>query len=439
MGNKKSNFFENVPLPDNEQLLNCMRCGMCLPVCPTYELTKLEKHSPRGRIRLIKAVAEGDLEITENFIESIEFCLNCQACVTACPAGVKYGQLVEAAHYHIEEYLARNGRVPLLKKILLGWVFLKQSRLRFLSFLMYLYQRSGLEKLLRATGILKILSSQMHDMSAMLPELKWRKSYPVFKSGNTMHHRQIKVGVPTGCVQDVFFNQVNHDTIEVLAINGYDVFTPKNQQCCGSVHGHNGDLQAAKTLARSMIDTFLDEDVDYIVINSAGCGSFMKEYGHFLSDDPLYADKAARFSGKVLDISEFLVQVGFIPPHNPLNCRVTYHEPCHLVHGQKVKNPPRQLLKALPGIEFVEMAESDWCCGSAGIYNITHYDASMELLKRKMNNIIHSGAEYVVTGNPGCLLQLLYGAKRFGCTAKIIHPVSLLKMGYQNGQGKTDS
>jgi len=432
--NPNSNFYKDVPVPDKEQLLNCMHCGLCLPVCPTYELTRMEKHSPRGRIRLIKAVAEGELDITENFIDSIEFCLNCQACVTACPAGVEYGQLVEAAHFNIEAHLKRTGKTNLLKKILLGWIFLKQSRLRSLAFLMRLYQILGIEKLIQISGILKVISKQMHDMSFMLPHLQRYIPYPSAKAGEREHQKRIKVGVPTGCVQDVFFNRVNHDTIEVLAYNGYDVFIPQNQQCCGSVHGHNGDLESAKKLAKMMIDLFLDANVDYVVINSAGCGSFMKEYHHFLSDDPEYRKKAEIFSKKVLDITELLANVGFRAPEKDLKLTVTYHEPCHLTHGQKVKAEPRKVIKSIPGIKYTELPESDWCCGSAGIYNITQYNASMELLERKMNNIKKTGVKYVVTGNPGCLLQLMYGTKKFETDVEIIHPVSLLRMGYEQDQ-----
>ncbi len=427
-----SNFYTNVPVPSEEQIINCMHCGMCLPVCPTYELTKMERHSPRGRIRMIKAVAEGELDITENFIESIEFCLNCQACVTACPAGVEYGQLVEAAHFNIEERKRRKKEVPFLKKLLLGWLFLKQRRLRIVGFLMFIYQKTGLEFIIQKSGLLKVFSKQLHDMSYMLPDLHKRHSYPYFTASNNGKPDAVKVGVLTGCVQDIFFNRVNHDTIKVLAYNGYHVYVPQKQQCCGSVHGHNGELDTARNLAKRLIDQFNDAHVDYVVINSAGCGSFMKQYDEFLKDDVAYADKAARFAEKVLDISELLTKVGFKPPGGILDLSLTYHEPCHLTHGQKVKEAPRTLLNAIPGLRFVELPESDWCCGSAGIYNITHYDASMKLLERKMNNIKSSGADYVVTGNPGCLLQLMYGSHKFKNDVTILHPVTVLRWSYES-------
>ncbi|MBD3224434.1 MAG: 4Fe-4S dicluster domain-containing protein [Caldithrix sp.] len=432
---KNSSFYDNVPLPSDDQITNCMRCGMCLPVCPTYDLTKMERHSPRGRIKLIKAVAEGELDITENFIDSIEFCLNCQACVTACPAGVEYGQLVEAAHFNIEEHKKRKHDVPLIKKILLNWLFLKQYRLRLATLLMRLYQQTGMEKLVQRSGILKLLSTRMHDLSFMLPKLNGYMRYPQQTAPKVKTDRPVKVGVLTGCVQDVFFNDVNHDTIQVLAYNGYEVYVPQNQQCCGSVHGHNGELDTARTLAKRMIDTFLEANVDYVVINSAGCGSFMKQYGTFLEDDPEYNEKAQRFVKKVLDISELLTNVGFIAPEGELNLKLSYHEPCHLTHGQKIKQPPRQILQSIPGIDFRELPESDWCCGSAGIYNITHYEASMELLERKMNNIKISGSDYIVTGNPGCLLQLMYGIKKFNTPVHILHPVTVLKMSYEKANG----
>ena len=431
---QKNNFYNNIPVPDDELLLKCMHCGMCLPVCPTYDLTKMEKYSPRGRIRLIKAVAEGELAITPNFVYSMEFCLDCQACVTACPAGVEYGQLVEAAHYHIEEWKKERGDVPLIKRIALNGLFRNQSYLRLLGFFMRVYQKSGLQWLVQESGLLKLFSRKMHNLSYMLLPVPKRKAYPTLKQAETSRKRGKKVGILTGCVQDIFFNRVNHDTIEVLAYNGYEVITPPEQQCCGSVHGHNGDLPMAKHLARRMIDVFEKNEVDYVVVNSAGCGAFMKEYDQLLADDPHYAERARRFVSKVKDVTEFLVQEGYEQPQNPFPEKVTYHEPCHLAHTQKIKEPPRQIIRSIPGVQYVELPESDWCCGSAGVYNITHYDTSMELLSRKIDNIKKTGAKYVVTGNPGCLIQLIYGKKKFNLDFELIHPVSLLHKSYFNGR-----
>lgn len=425
-------FYKNIPLPDYEQLVNCIHCGMCLPTCPTYEMTGLEKHSPRGRIRMIKAVADGELPITPNFVDSINYCLDCQACVTACPAGVKYGQLVEASRHHIEAESIEKGNVPLIKKIALNWIFMDLKKLRFIGKLLWLYQISGLEKVVQNLGLLKLFSNRLHNLSYMAPKISGNNIKEIRENNINAAAKNIRVGIVTGCVQDVFFSDVNKDTEEVLKINGYDVFVPDNQQCCGSVHGHNGDLKTAKILAKNMIDTFTDEKVDYVVLNSAGCGSYMKEYHHLLSEDPEYAEKAKKFVEKVKDISEILVEYGWQPSDKSLNISVTYHEPCHLVHAQQINKQPRELISGIKGINFKELPESTWCCGSAGIYNITHYEDSMTLLKRKMDNITVTNVEYVITGNPGCMIQLIYGAKKFNKNIKVLHPVTLLRRSYQS-------
>ena len=421
-------FYKNIPLPDYNQLVNCIHCGMCLPECPTYELTGLEKHSPRGRIRMIKAVADGELPITENFVDSINYCLDCQACVTSCPAGVKYGQLVEAARHHIEAENIEKGNIPLIKKIALNWIFVDLKRLRLIRSLMKIYQKIGLQTFIQKIGALKLFSKKLHELSFMAPNIKSTNSnenlFVISEKKN------IIIGIVTGCVQDVFFRDVNTDTEEVFRINGYEVFTPKDQQCCGSVHGHNGDLKTAKLLAKKMIDTFEKAEVDFVVLNSAGCGSFMKEYHHLLSDDDEYAQRAEKFVNKVKDVSEILVEKGWTPSEKHLELAVTYHEPCHLVHAQQIHQQPRELINGIKGIKFYELPESTWCCGSAGIYNITHYEDSMKLLERKMENIAETEADYVVTGNPGCMIQLIYGAKKFNKNINVIHPITLIRKSY---------
>lgn len=421
-------FYKDIPLPNYEQLINCMHCGMCLPTCPTYELTGMERHSPRGRIRMIKAVADGELAITENFIESINFCLDCQACVTSCPAGVKYGQLVEAARHHIEAENIEKNNVPVIKRIALNWIFIDLKRLRFIRFIINTYQKIGLQTLVQKLKILKLFSPKLHDLSFMAPEINNHKS--VINTPTVSEKRNIRIGIVTGCVQDVFFRDVNLDTEMVFKMNGYDVFIPKDQQCCGSVHGHNGDLKTAKTLAKRMIDTFEKAEVDYVVLNSAGCGSFMKEYHHLLAADKEYSQKSKKFVQKVKDISEILVEHGWTPSEKVLDLKVTYHEPCHLVHAQQVHKQPRELINNIKGIKFYELPESTWCCGSAGIYNITHYEDSMKLLERKVQNIAETEADYVVTGNPGCMIQLIYGAKKFNKNIKVIHPITLIRRSY---------
>ncbi len=312
MTQKNSNFYTHVPLPDYEQLINCMHCGMCLPTCPTYELTGREIDSPRGRIRMIKAVADGDLDISDRFKESIDFCLDCQACVTSCPAGVEYGQLVESAKLHIESHNRDTGQSSKIKNFVLNWLFSDLRRLTAAGRLMYVYQKSGLEKAIQKSGILKIFSKQLHDMTYMAPRVSGAHFYDNDFAGPPTGKRRPKIGIIAGCVQDVFFRDVNQDTIDVLQINGYQVFMPDKNICCGSVHGHNGELETAKQLARSLIDTFEQAGVEFIVLNSAGCGAYMKEYGHLLADEPEYAQSALAFSEKVKDISEFLVGEGTV-------------------------------------------------------------------------------------------------------------------------------
>ncbi len=411
-----------------DQLINCMHCGLCLPVCPTYTISGEERHSPRGRIRLMKSVEDGLLEITPRYMQSLDFCLDCQACVSACPAGVEYGDLLEKARADIYRFKKDNKALPLLQKITLGWLFRKQTRLRVLATLMGLYQKSGLKFLVERTGLLRLFSKRLHELHRMMPLVDMSRRFPANHSKGRM-----RVGLVTGCVQDVFFSSVNRDTAEVLQHNAFDVFIPTGQNCCGSVAGHNGDTESAKALARELIDAFYDK-TDYVIINAAGCGSFMKKYHHLLADDPRYKEKARWFADHTRDIMEFLDEQGFKAPQTSLNRKVTYHEPCHLTHAQKIKNAPRNVLRQIPGINFTELKESDWCCGSAGVYNITHYDTSMILLERKMTHIEESGADIVVTGNPGCIIQLHYGNKRRGIAPKILHPVSLINRLYKQSR-----
>lgn len=424
-------------IPDYEQILSCMHCGMCLPTCPTYELTGLEKESPRGRIRMIKAVAEGDLEISKSYVDSLENCLDCQACVSACPAGVPYGHLIEAARYQIHDYyetLHQNSRV---KKILLSWLFSKQTRLKILRSIILIYQKSGLKTLTSRFKLLRPVSRRMQELHGLLPTVKPYRPYAHSQLQKRDEKPIIRVGLISGCVQDIFFNHVNHDTIDVLEHNNYAVFVPEGQNCCGSVMGHNGDLEAARQAARDIIDLFYNQ-VDYVIINAAGCGSFMKSYDILLENDPVYAEKALWMARHTKDIMEFLDEAGFRAPKKSLQKNVTYHEPCHLVHAQQISKAPRNIIKKLPGINFVELPESSWCCGSAGVYNVTHYENSMHLLDRKMENINMTGADMVLTGNPGCIIQLDYGKIRKNTEIEVLHPVSLINRMYKNDHRETN-
>lgn len=414
----------------DEVLNRCIHCGMCLPVCPTYALTGSEESSPRGRIRLVRSVAEGALDMSDRFVDEMYFCLDCQACQTACPAGVRYGEIVEDARVRIAEERREPLRSRLLKRALLS-VLASPSRLNLAARLLRLYAASGLRNAVGESKILTVISEGLHASHALLPSVEepsFNESVPRFMPA--VAPRRGCVGLLTGCIMDVAFPRIHHDLAEVLRINGYDVLLPASQGCCGSLHAHNGEAGEAERLARGVVDAFAALPIDAIVVDSAGCGAFMKEYGRVLADDPAYADRARAVSDKTCDATEFLAKAGFRKPDHAVGKRITYHEACHLVHTQKISASPREIIRSVPGVEFVELPESSWCCGSAGIYNVLRHDDSMAFLDRKMRNIASTGADIVVTANPGCHLQLQYGAMRSGLAVEIMHPVSLLRRAY---------
>lgn len=410
-------------------LEKCIHCGLCLPVCPTYALTGKETSSPRGRIRLMKGVEEEGMPVSPKFASEIYFCLDCRACETVCPAGVQYGSLVEQAREHI----ANENRDPLalrlIKRLFLNSLMNSKGRTKLAFRLLSYYHRSGLREAIERSSILTIFSDRLHRMHALLPKI----DAPAF-DGNSPElfppsagvKKRGRVAFLKGCVMNYALPQVHKDAIEVLQAYGYEVFVPRLQECCGSLHAHNGEIEAARRLARANIEAFGAFEFDAFVIDSAGCGAFMKEYGRVLVADAEFSERAAAFSAKVKDISEFLVTVPS-PTLRPLKKRVTYHEACHLVHAQKISEEPRQLIRSIPGIEFVELPEATWCCGSAGIYNISRHSDSMQMLDRKMNHIATTGAEIVVTANPGCHIQLFYGAQMSEIGIEILHPVSLIR------------
>jgi glycolate oxidase iron-sulfur subunit len=380
---------------------------------------------------MIRAVADGQMGLTEKFKESIAFCLNCQACVTACPAGVEYGQLVESAQLQIAAALRdERGKSSLGEKIL-DWLFIDLKRLQLIAQIVRWYQISGIAGFLQKSRLLRLFSKKLYDMTLMAPPVPKRSDYILNRFLLEKKKPLARVGILKGCVQDVFFRDVNQDTIEVLERNGYEVFIPPDDICCGSVHGHNGNLETARMLARQLIEIFMNAGVDYIILNSAGCGAYMKGYGELFSDEKEYHPKAEAFSKKVKDIMEFLDENGWKSPGKVHNLSVTYHDPCHLVHTQKIARQPRKIIKSIEGINFIELNEASWCCGSAGIYNVVRYEDAMKILKRKMDNIRATGAEWIVTGNPGCMIQLMYGIKKYELDLKVVHPVSLLNLAYQ--------
>jgi len=416
-------------LPNDDVLVQCMHCGMCLAVCPTYELTKMERSSPRGRIKLIKSVAEGKLELSNLFADEMNFCLDCQACETACPAGVRYSKMVEGARVVIEQSSERSSIIKnTIKKFLLNSVVANHKRLKLFARLLYFYQNSFIRNLIRK--IISILphSKKNIEIESLTPKISKVFSSSVIEEKTLAADKpKYKIAFSTGCIMDVAFADINIDTIEVLKKHQCEIITPKQQVCCGSLHAHNGQIDKAKELAKINLDVFSEFEYDFLISNSAGCGAFMKEYDHLFIDDPKYAEKAKSFSMRVKDISEFLATIEPPSQLHPLDEKITYHDACHLCHSQKITAEPRKVLKQIPDIKLIELQESTWCCGSAGIYNVTRHDDAEKILERKMKNLEDTGADIVVTGNPGCIGQLKYGIEKHGLQMQVMHTVSLVK------------
>jgi len=423
---------------DYSVLQQCMHCGMCLPTCPTYVETKREKNSPRGRISLMRAIADDETTVTPTFADEMYYCLGCLACQTACPAGVDYVSLFETARAEIE----RSGVVKGKERAFWRWLtvetlFMRPRLLRFVGRLLYYYQCTGLDRLLRRVQFLRLIPERLRELEPQTPRVCARFSDALIaevEGRDASEAPRHRVGLLTGCVQDLAFSDVNRDTADVLLANGCEVVTPRNQFCCGSLHAHNGEIGLAQDLARKQIDMFDVEKLDAIITNAGGCGSHLKKYAHLLHDDPAYAQRAKAWDAKVKDIHEWLALIGIRKPRTGCGYeQVTYHESCHLTHGQKVVSQPRQILKAIPGLELIELPESNWCCGSAGIYNITQPEQSAKLLQRKLGCIDQTGAPIVATSNPGCHMQLANGLHLRGDIAckEVTQPITLLARAYR--------
>lgn len=425
----------DVKIP-SELIVKCMHCGMCLPVCPTYNLTLLEKSSPRGRIRLIKEFEDGNLPPTDGFIDEMYFCLDCQACQSVCPAGVQYGKLVESARAKI--FKLGKDKQKWIKKIAFKFIFTPVI-FKLFARLMRFYQNS-LGGVVRKVKLNKIIPERLQQIEELAPGISNKFSDEVLPEVlKPSHDARYKVGFLTGCFMNVMYSGINIDSVEVLLENGCEVYIPKKQVCCGSVMAHYGDIETAKKFARKNIIEFSKYNLDAIVINSAGCGAFMKEYGELFKEDETLKDKAEHISRITKDINEFLYEVGFKKPEAQINLNVTYHDACHLAHTQKITVQPRAIIKSIPGINFVELNESTWCCGSAGIYNILRYDDSMKILERKIKNILETNAEVVLTANPGCHAQIEYGLKKAGVNVKVMHPMTLLNLAYKLSKERSTS
>ena len=420
---------------DYSVVQQCMHCGLCLPTCPTYDATKLERNSPRGRIALMRAIADERLEPTKAFADEMYFCLGCLACMTACPAGVNYAELFEHARAEAEQSgVLDSPKRGLIRGFTLRWLFMDLHRLHLVGYALRLYQQLGLQTFIRRCGVLNLLPKRLRELEAMTPQMQEKFSNELIEPLTAaVGPKKFRVAMLTGCAQDLIFSDVNRDTVEVLARNGCDVVTPPVQLCCGSLHAHNGEWELAQQLARKNIDQFPPDQFDAIITNAAGCGSHLKHYAKLLAGDPVYEARAHQWDAKIADIHEWLARTGITPPpaaHAPAQS-VTYHEACHLCHGQKITAQPRQVLRAIPNLQLTELPESTWCCGSAGIYNLTQPEMADDLLDRKVRHIKSTKADIVATGNPGCLLQVLNGCKRDGVEVRVAHPVTLLAEAYR--------
>ncbi|MFZ0522929.1 MAG: (Fe-S)-binding protein [Candidatus Acidiferrales bacterium] len=417
--------FSAVDKPEYADYSRCVHCGLCANNCPTYRLWGQEADSPRGRIRQMALVDQGRLELGEAFVTHIDRCLNCRNCETVCPSGVEYGKILELARAQIEQKYKR----PFVSRVLRDLVYRRllpyPGRIAAAARGLKVYQRSGLAALARGTGILRLLGLQ--DREKLLPAIDSDFFFSALgKTFPARGERRARVAFFAGCVAQVTFSELNRATIRVLQANGCEVVVPTGQVCCGALAAHAGVRDVARELARHNFDAFLGEEFDAIITNAAGCGSTLKEYTDLFSADDAAQARARQFTAKMRDVTEFLADLGMTAPLRTLPLRVTYQDSCHLVHGQKIREAPRELLRAIPGIEFVEMPLSEQCCGSAGVYNVTETEASLEILDRKMECVAQTKAKVIATTNPGCILQLRAGAAMHKTGQEVLHVVELL-------------
>jgi glycolate oxidase iron-sulfur subunit len=425
--------------PDDQQLMECVHCGLCLPTCPTYAELGVEMDSPRGRIYLMRAVVEGKLSLSASYQQHISQCLGCRACETACPSGVKFGQLLEGARAQIEQADAPQ-HPPLarwLRALAFRGILPHPLVLQVLGNLLLLYQASGLRALVNHPSLRRWLPARLAELDQLLPLLPKRAYRARLREVTPAQgERRGRVGFVSGCVMPIIFAPINDATVQLMAANGFDVITPRAQRCCGALHAHAGEREDARRLARQNLEAFAQTHVDWIVINAAGCGAMLKEYHELLHHDALLSSAAKQFSDRVLDVSQFFDRFPFRGPLGELKLRVAYDDPCHLLHGQRVRDEPRRLLRSIPGLELLEVPESDWCCGSAGIYNLVHPELSSQILERKMKHLTAVNPDVITTGNPGCLIQIGRGARQHGLSAAVVHPIELLYGAYLTALGQ---
>jgi glycolate oxidase iron-sulfur subunit len=417
--------------PRQFDLDRCIHCGLCLNACPTYRELGLEMDSPRGRVYQMVQVAEG-APLTPSYIEHIGLCLACRGCESACPSGVRYGHMVEDARAEIEWKVQRGWFERKLRQFVFVTLLGSHVALTLAGTVFWLYEASGLKKLARGLAALKLLG-RLGDLAQLAPSAEppffFSRIGRTFEPPGAQRHR---VAFLSGCVANVFFARLNEATIRVLQRNGCQVAVPKGQGCCGAMHLHAGLREEARKLARRNIDAVWNGGFDAIITNAAGCGSTLKGYGDLLADDPEYAAKAREFSSRLKDITEFLADTGVDPAMARLDAAVTYQDSCHLAHGQRIRSAPRRLLSEVPGLELREMAASDVCCGSAGVYNVVESEMAMRILASKMAAVNATGAKIVATANPGCMLQLKAGVRMHGSGQRVMHVVEILDQAYKN-------
>jgi glycolate dehydrogenase iron-sulfur subunit len=412
--------------PSTDLVKDCVHCGFCLPTCPTYALWGEEMDSPRGRIYLMKLALEGQVPLDSTFVTHMDNCLGCMACMSACPSGVKYDKLIEATRAQIERNYPRSVSDRFLRTMIF-YLFPRPERLRLLRMPIRIYQLSGLQSLVRRSGILRLLPSSMRSMEALMPATSAETNGNALPERlQAQGERRLRAGLLLGCVQSVFFPEVNAATARVLAAEGCEVVIPGDQGCCGALMVHAGEQKEALNYARRTIDAFERAQVDVVVSNAAGCGSNLKDYGHLLRDDPVYAQRGLAFSAKCRDISEVLAELEPRAPRHPIPLKVAYHDSCHLQHAQGVRTQPRAVLGKIPGLQLLEIAEPALCCGSAGIYNLVNPGPARELGERKVRNTLATKPDIVATGNPGCLLQLRGGLSAAGSEVLVLHMVQLV-------------
>jgi len=422
--------FHGPDAPAESDLYRCVHCGLCLSSCPTYVETALEMESPRGRLALMKAVNEGRVEITPRIVSHWDMCLQCRACEAVCPSGVPYGRIMERTRSQVRAAGLQSKELRRLSRFFLNAALPNPGRLRFGANIIRLYQRLGLQKLVRISHLLYLLPGGIGKLEGQLPPLSRKFFGPTDSVHPAQGEKKMTVALLSGCVMPLMQGPTMEATVRVLTRNGCDVVVPLGQGCCGALNGHAGDLEGSRAMARNNIDSLMAAGVERVITSSAGCGSSMKEYSELLKDDPNYSAKAVRFSEMTQDVTEFLVDLPFQAPTATVSRRVTYQDPCHLAHAQRITAAPRAILNSIPGLELVEMENSTLCCGGAGIYSSVQPKLSQRLLKRKMGAIAATNTQEVITANPGCMMQVEQGLKSRKTPGRVRHVVDILDEAY---------